>query len=85
MTQNLSIIYYLRKCGDSQTALINDSFFYFLKKYSLADVGQIVSRNMMHDAECFCFTYYLDNAFFFFSVLNLDMIQNSVPENIVYA
>ena len=34
---------------------------------SLADVGQIVSRNTMHDAESFCFTYYLENAFFLFS------------------
>ena len=50
---------------------------------SLADVGQIFSRNMMHDAESFCFMSYLEN-FFFFSVLNLDMFQNSAPEKIVY-
>ena len=50
---------------------------------SLADVGQIFSRNMMHDAESFCFMSYLEN-FFFFSVLNLDMFQNPAPEKIVY-
>ena len=32
---------------------------------SLADVGQIFSRNMMHDAESFCFMSYLENFFSF--------------------
>ena len=48
---------------------------------SLADVGQIVSRNMMLNHSVLCVVWRI---FFFFSVLNFDMIQNSAPEKIVY-
>ena len=69
VTQNLSIIQYLRKFGDNQTALINDSFFFFSEKIymlfcSLTDVGQIVSRNMMLNLSVLCVIWRI---FFLFS------------------
>ena len=69
--QNLSTIWFLRKCRDSQTAYNQGQFLFFSKTFILfcsqGYVGQIVSRNVMLNLSVLLVIW---GMFFFFSVLN---------------